>query len=156
MVSNAPRETGRSFAQPGHSRQWEDKAHQVIELWRLCFGLWIMDREWTALTAFLASLHLSKAGGWSPARFVSARWWSSQLNDLQVVICRRGVPSLRGCLPIISQGGKPEKPKHSKTKKSEAFFCITTNKSHSFLPCIPPHWLLKHTYGGIGRTWRMN
>lgn len=101
-----------------------------------------MAREWTAPMAFLGSLHLSKAGGWSPPRFVSAQWWNVQHNDLQVVTCRPGVCSLRECLPIISQEGNLKKPKGSKANKSQTPFYGTTKKWHCLLAGMPLCWLL--------------
>lgn len=149
MVSQVLKGTGRSFAQPMHSREGEDKAHLCQWMMRIVFWtIWNMAREWTALLARFGSLHFSKAGGWSPPRSVSAGWWNGQHSDLEVVLCRLG------CLPIISQDGNLLKPNHSKRRKSQTSFYVSIKKS----PCLLPglfHWSSIHNFEDIQGTWRM-
>lgn len=105
--------------------------------------------------ASLCSPHLSKAGGWSPPRFVSAQWRNGQHND-----CRWSCVDWEFLLPIISQHRNLTKPKSGKEKKTQTKslppFCVTTVKSHPLLPGMLLRWVLKHTYGDIGGTWRIS
>lgn len=71
-------------------------------------------------------------------------------------MCGPGVCSLRECLPIISQEGNLKKPKGGKANKSQNTF-LCHYKEITLLAAWHASLLtVKHTYGDIGGTWRMN